>query len=96
MTNDVQGLIRAIEKAHACKAVHLASVPVKETFRGRTVWEGVVEEFTIQHPDAQRCYGWTYEEAGEIQYATVLGKSPIDSARKAVQSYIASEVRGRK
>ena len=43
MTN-IEELQGVIHKLHGGKATHVESVPVKETFEGKTVWEGV-EEF---------------------------------------------------
>ena len=34
-----------IRRLHGADAQHVESVPVKETFQGKTVWEGVVEVF---------------------------------------------------
>lgn len=96
MTNDIQGLIKAIQKAHDCKAEHLASVPVLETFRGYVVWKGIVEEFSIHHPQTERCYGWIVPsdtEKDKTRYVTILGLPPIDSPLKAVQAFIAAEIR---
>lgn len=99
MTNDIQGLIKAIQKAHGCKAIHSASIPIQETFKGRIVWQGIVEEFIIQHNQTERCYGWivpSNKEDAETRYVTILGLPPIDSPRKAVQAFIAFEIRGNK
>jgi hypothetical protein len=35
-------LKRAVEAQHGCTATFLQSVPVKETFEGRSVWDGGV------------------------------------------------------
>jgi hypothetical protein len=35
-------------------------VPIKETFGGKTAWEGVVYRFSlIGHPTAKRAYAWS-------------------------------------
>jgi len=35
-------------------------VPVKETFGGKTVWEGIVHVFKINdHPQANKAYAWS-------------------------------------
>jgi len=96
MTNDIQGLIKAIQTAHGCKAEHLASIPILETFRGRIVWNGIVDEFTIHHAKTKRCYGWIVpsdEDKNKTRYVTILGLPPVDSPLKAVQAFIASEIR---
>jgi hypothetical protein len=43
----------AVESQHGCTATLAQSVPVKETFGGKTVWEGIVHVFKINgHPKA--------------------------------------------
>ena len=51
------GLVAAIESQHGGSATHVESVPVKETFQGQTVWEGVVEVFDLEgNAKATRAY----------------------------------------
>ena len=66
----IAGLKRAIHNLHGCDPTWVASVPVKETFQGRTVWEGVVEVFDlIGHPEATRCYVWAHDmDNGKRRY----------------------------
>lgn len=40
-------LKRAVENQHGCTATFIQSAPVKETFDGKTVWDGIVEVFRI-------------------------------------------------
>jgi hypothetical protein len=57
---EVSQLKRAVEGQHACTATFVQSVPVKETFEGETVWDGVVHVFTINgHPKARKAYAWS-------------------------------------
>jgi len=96
MKNDITGLAKAIKKAHGCKAVHAASVPVVERFRGRTVWDGTVEEFTINHAKAVRCFAWCVPDPKGKRverYVTILGVSPVATPADAVRAFIASEFR---
>jgi len=45
---------------HGVEATHFGSEPVHETFRGETVWDGVVEVFTVKgHPKAKLAYAWS-------------------------------------
>lgn len=44
----IQELQDVIRKLHGVESEHVKSVPVKEVFRGRTVWEGVVEVFDLK------------------------------------------------
>jgi hypothetical protein len=50
-------LKRAVETQHGGTATLAQSVPVRETFKGEAVWEGVIHVFDLQgHPKATRAY----------------------------------------
>ena len=86
-----------IEHLHKCGAVHIATVPVREVFRGKTLWQGEVEVFAlVGHPKAKRCYGWTYGEPEE--FITILELPPVTDAQSAVKvgvSYQIKKARGK-
>jgi hypothetical protein len=93
----LEELRKVIRRLHGADAAHVESVPVKETFKGKTVWEGVVEVFDLHdHPTASRVYAWT-ESADDHDRAkhhvTVLRSHPIESARQAVRAAIVQEFR---
>ncbi len=51
--NYIEELRDVIRRLHGAEPVHVESVAVKETFKGQTVWEGIVEVFDlIGHPTA--------------------------------------------
>ena len=53
----IEELREVIRHLHGVESKHVESVPVKETFQGKTVWEGVVEVFELYgHPMAGRAY----------------------------------------
>jgi hypothetical protein len=53
-------LKEAVERMHGGTATLAQSVPVRETFQGQVVWEGVVHVFDLTgHPTATRAYGWS-------------------------------------
>jgi hypothetical protein len=80
-----------IHRLHGAAATHRESVPVKETFNGQTVWEGVVEVFDlIGHPRAEIVYAWKNDPGNHV---TVLHLGPIKSAADAVRAAIAQEFR---
>lgn len=88
---EIDGLGRAILNLHGCKSERIESVPVKETFEGDTVWEGVVEVFDlIDHPTAKRCYAWSHAIDGSTKrkFIAVLHQGPVDSPRNAVKAAI--------
>ncbi len=83
-----------ILRLHGCEAEHSDTVPVKEVFRGVTVWEGEVEVFNIRgHPKAQRCYAWAYDTDDGKRYVAVLELPPVDSPHTAVRAAIMQETR---
>ena len=86
-----------IRRLHGAQATHVESVPVKETFQGQTVWEGVVEVFDlVGHPTAHRVYAWSHhtdDPANPKRHVTVLHLHPVKSARDAVRAAIVQEFR---
>ena len=71
----IQELQDVFRLKHGSEATHVESVPVKETFQGKTVWEGVVEVFDLKgHPVASRGYAWSYEmdDPASRRFVTVL------------------------
>jgi len=58
----IQELRETIRLLHGADATHVESVAVKETFQGKTVWEGIVEVFDLHgHAMAPRVYAWTHD-----------------------------------
>jgi hypothetical protein len=89
----IERLQRVIRHLHKCDAAHLETVPVKETFRGETVWEGDVEVFSVTgHPRAKKCYAWGAKigEPGE-SYKAVLEIRPVNDAASAVRISILAD-----
>ena len=76
------------------ESTHLRSEPVRETFQGETVWEGVVEVFALTgHPTAQLAYAWAHEtNGGGRRYVAVLGVPPINSAQDAVKAAVMAHI----
>jgi hypothetical protein len=88
-------LQRAFTDLHGCQAKHVETVPVLETFQGKTVWEGEVEVFDlVGHPKAKRGYAWSYANNGKSDQVTaVLELPPVISPKTAVQAAIISRVK---
>lgn len=81
-----------IQHLHKCGAVHRATMPVREVFKGETIWNGDVEVFDLTgHPKAKRCYGWTYGEPEE--FITILELPPVDSPESAVKVGVAYQIK---
>jgi len=93
----IQELGNVIRHLHGAKATYLESVPVKETFQGQTVWDGVVEVFSLKgHPKTDRIYAWIHETddpAHPKRHVTVLHIPPVVSPQTAVQAAIVHEIR---
>jgi hypothetical protein len=86
-----------IRQLHGPEPKHVESVPITETFQGRTVWQGVVEVFDIEgHATASRVYAWAHDTGDSKnprRHVTVLHLHPIRSARDAVRAAIVQEFR---
>jgi hypothetical protein len=95
--NYLDELKAAIKRLHGVEATYLQSVPVKETFQGKTIWEGVVEVFELKdHPQTERVYAWSHDTDDPKKpkrHVTVLHIAPILSAEAAVRAAIVQEFR---
>ena len=79
---EIERLRKAIKDLNGCESTYLRSEPVREVFRGETVWDGVVEIFALtDHPTASLGYAWVHEtDAGGRRYVAVLGLPPVKNA----------------
>ena len=96
MDVDASELKKAVESQHGCTATFAQTVPVKETFGGETVWEGVVHVFRIDgHPQANKAYAWSspIEGSDKRRFFAVLHLQPITSPQDAVRAAIVAEHR---
>lgn len=95
----IQELREVIHTLHGGKATYLESVPVRESFRGQTVWDGVVEVFRLEgHPKTDRVYAWTHDTDDPKhpkRHVTVLHIPPVVSPQTAVQAAIVQEYKDR-
>ena len=93
MSERIENLKSAIQQKVGGLPRHVESTPVKEVFRGETVWERVVETFDLSlNPSVKRCFAWSYTDKGETQYVTISATDEINSPQMAVKAYIASLV----
>jgi len=93
---ELAALRKAILDLHGATGEHLESVPITETFKGETVWDGIVEVFALTDHPAGKAYAWRHEaDSGRWRYVAVLHKPPIDTPRKAVQAAAVAEYRSR-
>ena len=93
----IKELQDVIRKLHGVESKHVESVPVKETFQGKTVWDGTVEVFELHgHPQASKLYAWTHKTDNPKKpkrHVTVLHVHPITSPVLAVRAAIVQEYR---
>ena len=86
-----------IHRLHGVKSTHRGSVPVKEVWQGKTVWDGVVEVFDLHgHPNANTAYAWLHDTGDPekpAQHVTVLHVPPVVSPLTAVRAFILQEIR---
>jgi len=91
----VEELRDVIRRLHGVESRHVGSVPVKEMFQGRTVWDGCVEVFElIGHPTASKLYAWSHatdDPANPNRHVTVLHSDLITSPLLAVRAAIIQE-----
>ena len=76
---------------HSCSATWIESAPVREIFRGETVWDGDVQIFDLHdHPKATRVYAWSHESGagGRRQFYAVLEAGPVTSPVTAIRASI--------
>ncbi len=100
MKDYIERLQNAIRDLHGCESQYLETVPVTETFQGKTVWQGDVEVFEIRgHPEATHAYVWSHRAGKgdkETRYITVLNVPPVDSPQTAVKAAVMSEIKNAK
>ena len=93
----IEELRDVIRKLHGVDSTHIENVPLKEIFRGETIWEGAVKVFELHdHPRVKRLYAWAHsseDPAKPRRHVTVLHCHPLTSAREAVRAYIVQEFR---
>ena len=93
-TANTDELKQAVESQHGCTATLAQSVPVKETFDDKTVWEGVVHVFKLTgHAFATKAYAWSspIEGSDKRRFFAVLHVPPITSPVGAVRAAIVAE-----
>lgn len=98
MNTESDSLKMTVEGLHDCAATLVQCVPVRETFEGQTVWDGVVHVFDLaSHPTATRAYAWSspIEGSTKRRFFAVLHTDRINSPAEAVRAAIVAEHRHR-
>ena len=93
----IEVLQDVIRKLHGVESTHRESVPVKETWQGQTIWDGIVEVFTLHgHPETATAYAWSHDTDdpdSPKRHVTVLHIDPATSPVNAVRAAILQEYR---
>ncbi|MGJ0454795.1 MAG: hypothetical protein ACR65T_16425 [Methylocystis sp.] len=95
----ISQLKESVEAQHGSAATYVESVPVKETFQGQTVWEGMVEVFDLEgNAKSTRAYAWSspIEGSDKRRFYAVLHLGGIRSPQDAVRAAIVAERREQK
>src|SRR6202035_2665853 len=98
MEANTDELKSALENMHGGTATLAQSVPVRETFEGEVVWEGVVHVFDLAgHPTATRAYAWPFpaKDSDQLRIVAVLHTARISSPLEAVRAAIVAEQRSK-
>jgi len=89
-----------IHHLHGATATHRESVPVHETWQGKTVWDGIVEVFDLHgHPKTDTVYAWLHDTGNPenpFQHVTVLHIHPALTPLAAVRAFIMQEIQNAK
>jgi len=93
MSEPLDTIKRTVEATVEGPVTHRESVAIVETFRGQTVWEGMVEVFDVTEPPPAIAYGWAVESDKGPQYVTVKHEPPVDSPLAAVRVWLVAEAR---
>src|SRR5688572_21362175 len=89
MSERIEKMRVAVKVMHRCDATYTGSVPIRDMFGQKIVWEGVVEIFELAgHPKAKRCYAWSYPDGTDQHFVTVLEIPPVVDALTAVRASI--------
>lgn len=88
----IEELQNAIRHLHGAEATHRESVPVKETWQGQTIWDGVVEVFDLRgHSKTDKAYAWLHDTGDPkqpFQPVAVLHIHPALTPLAAVRAFI--------
>jgi hypothetical protein len=75
----------AIREVHGCETLYVNTVHVTKTLSADPNWDGLVKVFElIGHPEAKRCYAWSYRDGKTTRSMTALEIPPTTSPDLAI------------
>ena len=83
----------AVERTVGGPVTHEGSSPILESFRGETIWQGVVEIYKVNSAPPVLAYGWAVEGKSGPDYVAVKRVGPINSPLAAVRAWIVSQAK---
>lgn len=89
-------LKQAVESQHGGTATHVQSVPIHQSYNGKTTWNGAVQVYDLADSPsgATRAYAWSCgREDGSRQFIIVLRAGPVTGPREAVMAAMVSETK---
>ena len=87
----ITDLKETVEYLHGGIATHVETVPVKEVFEDKTIWQGDVEVFDLRdNSKATRAYAWMHglDDTKAKRHVAVLHIPPVTSPEAAVKAVI--------
>jgi hypothetical protein len=86
----VATLLDFIDQTHHCNATYLRAVPVRCTYKRRTLWKGLVGTFRIRQGDqVVECFAWLEDELlGFSAPRVVLRSAAIATPHAAVRAHL--------
>jgi hypothetical protein len=92
--SDIRELQQITHRLRGAKTTHVQSVPVKESFQGKTVWDGAVEVFDLKALKANRIDTWACDTGDPVKpkrHVALLDTPPVVSPETAVRVAIVQE-----
>jgi hypothetical protein len=92
-------LKQAVESQHGDKATFVQAVPVYESRKGHTVWNGAVQVFDLADSPsgATRAYASSHSLSdGKRRIFTILHAGPVTGPHEAVRAAMVAEARSPK
>jgi hypothetical protein len=86
----VATLLDFIDQTHHCNATYLRAVPVRCTYKRRTLWKGLVGMFRIRRGDQiVECFAWLDDELLGLSTPRVMLKTvEITTPHAAVRAHL--------
>ena len=92
----IEELREVIRNLHGVESSHVDSQLIKDTFQGKTIWEGIVEVFDLHgHPEATKVYAWACEADNQRKprHVTMLNLGSVTCPLLAVRAVTVEEFR---